>query len=59
MQVRESTDDGRDHLDGEPIHNGTLGSWWNRTDWQRVRYERAGRVHAFLVLEDDTTRTLA
>jgi len=25
--------------------------------WQCVRYERTGRAHAFLVLEDDTTHT--
>jgi hypothetical protein len=32
MQVRESTDDGRDQLDGEPIHNGEVLDWGNGTD---------------------------
>ena len=58
LQVRESTDDGRDHGDSEPIYNGGLLELWSGTDWQTVRYERAGRAHAFLVLEDDTTQTL-
>ncbi len=57
MQVRESTDDGRDQLDGEPIHNGEVLNGWNGTDWQTVRYERIGRAHAFLIREDDTTHT--
>jgi hypothetical protein len=28
MQVHESTDDGRDHEDNEPIHSGTTVAWW-------------------------------
>ncbi len=55
MQVHKSTDDRRDYVDGEAIHNGILLEWWNGTDWQTVRYERAGRAGAFLVMEDDTT----
>ncbi len=31
---------------------------WTGTDRQRVRYESAGRANAFLVMEDNTTRTL-
>jgi hypothetical protein len=31
---------------------------WTGTDWQLVRYERIGRINAFLVMEDDTTQTL-
>ncbi len=41
-----------------PIHNGDLLEWWHGTDWQFVRYERAGRANTFLVLEDDTIETL-
>jgi hypothetical protein len=58
MQVHESTYDGRDHGDGEPIHNGELLAWWTGTGWQLMRYERAGRANAFLVLEDDIIQTL-
>ncbi len=59
MQVRELTDDGRDYLDGEPIHNGEVLDGWTGTDWQTVRWERAGRVTTCLVMKDDTTHTRA
>ncbi len=41
-----------------PIHNGNLLEWWHGTDEQLVHYASAGRAHAFLVMEDDTTQTL-
>ncbi len=37
MKVRESPDDGRDQLDGEPIHHGAVLDGWNGTDWPTVR----------------------
>jgi hypothetical protein len=58
MKMHESTHDGRDHLDSKPIHNGNMLEWWTGTDRQLVRYERAGRANALLVMEDDTTRNL-
>ncbi len=58
IKLHESTYDWRDYLDNTPIHNGELLEVWTGTDWQRVRYECAGRANAFLVMEDDTTQTL-
>ncbi len=58
LQVHESADDGRDHGDSEPIHNGNMLEWWTGTGWQTVRYESAGRANGFLVMEDDTTQML-
>jgi hypothetical protein len=50
--------DWRDHLDGEPIHNGNMLEWWTGTGWQTMRYESVGRANAFLVMEDDATQTV-
>jgi hypothetical protein len=58
MKGHESTDDWRDHGNGDPIHNGEVLELWTGTNWQRVHYEHAGRANAFLVMEDDTTHML-
>ncbi len=59
VELRTSPMDWRDHLDGEPIHNGNMLEWWTGTGWQLVRYESAGRAKAFIVIDDeDTTQTL-
>ncbi len=59
VELRTSPLDWRDYGDKEAIHNGNILDWWNGMDWQTVRYESAGRAHAFLVMKDDTTHTLA
>jgi hypothetical protein len=58
VELRTSPMDWRDYGDNTPIHNGELLELWTSTGWQLVRYESAGRAHAFLVVEDDTTQTL-
>jgi hypothetical protein len=55
VELRTSPLEWRDELDNIPIHNGELLEFWTGTGGQRVHYERAGRAHAFLVMEDDTT----
>ncbi len=57
VELRTSPLDWRDYGDKEAIHNGNILDWWNGMDWQTVRYESAGRAHAFLVMEGDTTHT--
>ncbi len=57
VELRTSPLDWRDYGDKEAIHNGNILDWWNGMDWQTVRYESAGRAHAFIEIDVDTNRT--
>lgn len=41
VELHDSTIDFRDHLDGQPIHNGDQLEVWRNGDWHVVHYEGA------------------